>query len=102
MEKIWLLSGILKPGMAGGRGGEADQKRLPKRVLGGVFHRVFSEKWQRRRNHGEMFGKSMMKKERNGRVWEKMAAFGKSMMKKTASIGGIMMKCSEKAWMKYL
>ena len=73
--------------MIGDRGGEADQKGLPKRVIGGVFHSGFSEKWQRRTNHGEMCGKSMVKEAWNGRIQKNAAGFGKSMM-----------KCSEKAW----
>ena len=73
--------------MIGDRGGEADQKWLPKRVIGGVFHSGFSEKWQRRMNHGEMCSKSMVNEAWNGRIQKNTAGFGKSMM-----------KCLEKAW----
>ena len=47
MVALWYSP---KPGMIGDRGGEADQKGLPKRVVRGVYHVSFSEKWQHRKN----------------------------------------------------
>ena len=53
----------------------------------GVFHSGFSEKCQRKMNHGEMCSKSMVKEAWNGRIQKNTAGFGKNMM-----------KCLEKAW----
>ena len=73
--------------MIGDRGGEADQKWLPKRVIGGFSTVALVKKWQRRMNHGEMCSKSMVKEAWNGRIQKNTAGFGKSMM-----------KCLDKAW----